>query len=404
MKRYFSYLFFLFIGSSHLAAYKAVCIVPVADLIGESMRAIKIKPGAVSSYQEIPYAENGCSFGCPRLHQLLFNEIVTVHEVAENEALIEIPNLFYHTTTNTKRVSRYWTQTKNIYALHDLNKKGIETKTFPVPFSYQKGTSLNIKKNIIVLTKPYFDPVTKKRYSAGTRFVRSGITNENNKFLVMAFDPQKIKFQIIAIPRSHALLQHSPTKRLALNRFINIVRSWATIPNAAIPYVWGGCSVGQPIKQGSFEKATIKGKAVYSWITTQKRPKEGVDCAGLVARAAQLAGLPYYFKNTTTLAAGLRSLKKGEAVEDGDLIWIRGHVMIVSNKNKGLLAEARHYNHGYGIVHEIPLHEEFKGIKTYKELADAALNKKALLRLNKSGKVVQKINVCKILKMASLFE
>src|SRR5205814_4688733 len=109
-------------------------------------------------------------------------------------------------------------------------------------------------------------------------------------------------------------------------------------------------------------------------------PKNGFDCSGVILRAAQIAGIPYFCKNTTTIAQCLTPLKSEQQLREGDLILIKGHVMIVSDITKNLLIEARSYGHGYGKLHEISIDQVFEGIETYKDLCDAYYEKKVVKR------------------------
>ncbi len=71
--------------------------------------------------------------------------------------------------------------------------------------------------------------------------------------------------------------------------------------------------------------------SVYERTECTQHPMSGFDCAGIISRAAQMCGIPYYFKNTYTLAHYLKSLSIDTHLQEGDLIWIPGHVMIVSD-------------------------------------------------------------------------
>ena len=86
-------------------------------------------------------------------------------------------------------------------------------------------------------------------------------------------------------------------------------------------------------------------------------------------------------------------------LQEGDIIWIRGHVMIVGSLKDNTLIEARGYNHGYGKVQEIPLHTVFKYIKTFAQLFVHQQNKLPFFRMNSRGKVVQTIHELKILRL-----
>jgi hypothetical protein len=128
----------------------------------------------------------------------------------------------------------------------------------------------------------------------------------------------------------------------------------------------------------------------------------GFDCAGLILRAAQCCGIPFFFKNSTTIAHYMRPLQPNETIEEGDILWIYGHVMVVADIRRNTIVEARSHYHGFGKVHEIPLHQEFKGMNTFEDLRKAFFNKQGLERLDASGNVVQKITQFKILKFSSL--
>jgi hypothetical protein len=78
--------------------------------------------------------------------------------------------------------------------------------------------------------------------------------------------------------------------------------------------------------------------------------------------------------------------------------------MIASDIKNNKLVEARHYNHGYGRIHELPLNKVFDGINTYQELVDAYHSKKKLYRLTSDGQIGDTINQFKILKLSSVWE
>jgi hypothetical protein len=87
----------------------------------------------------------------------------------------------------------------------------------------------------------------------------------------------------------------------------------------------------------------------------------------------------------------------------GDLILVRGHVMIVSDTTKNLLIEARSYGHGYGKLHEIPIGEVFENINTYKDLSEACFGKKVIKRKDKEGKVRDSFSNVQLFSMKSVW-
>jgi len=130
-------------------------------------------------------------------------------------------------------------------------------------------------------------------------------------------------------------------------------------------------------------------------------PKTGLDCSGMIARAAQICGIPYFYKNTTIIERFLTPLAKGNKPIPGDIIWIPGHVMVVADFINNTLIEVRGYKHGYSKIHEIPLNEEFKGINTYHDLTNAYHNNKAIIRLDSSGNERETITSLKLLQLTS---
>ena len=118
---------------------------------------------------------------------------------------------------------------------------------------------------------------------------------------------------------------------------------------------------------------------------------------------AKCCGLPYWYKNTTTIKNYLEPLKKGESVKPGDIIWFQGYVLVVSNFNPARVIEARGYTHGFGKLHELSLGRSFKGIGTIADLQTAYHSKQPVKRLNKEGTVQQTIPFL-ILKLDSVLE
>src|SRR5690606_17679975 len=118
--------------------------------------------------------------------------------------------------------------------------------------------------------------------------------------------------------------------------------------------------------------------SLYHYDKDTSATKSGFDCSGVIARATQICGIPYFCKNTATIPHCLKPLQKEQELHNGDLILIRGHVMIVFDVAKNLLIEARGYTHGYGKLQEIPINQVFEGIQTYKDLTDAYFGRKVI--------------------------
>ena len=116
------YIFIIIILLLHAAAfakkpYKAVVIVPIADAIGSQIQTFFPEGSSGQSHTNLPVSggmplSSSC---CPRLHQLLFNEIGTVIKEEGQEVLIKISNCFYITHTNNTPHHAYWTLKKKYY-------------------------------------------------------------------------------------------------------------------------------------------------------------------------------------------------------------------------------------------------------------------------------------------------
>jgi cell wall-associated NlpC family hydrolase len=177
--------------------------------------------------------------------------------------------------------------------------------------------------------------------------------------------------------------------------------------SGTIPYIWGGCSLTETLRTGRFRKITIKRNDklcdAYQQTEIKEQPQSGLDCTGLIMRAAQTSGLPYYYKNSTTIAHYLKPITSLENIQEGDLIWIPGHIMAISDLKRNMIIEARHYNDGYGKIHEIKLNHLFKDIQTFADLYNAIAHHQPLLRLNREGKVSKTIMHAKILSLDSCY-
>ncbi len=173
-----------------------------------------------------------------------------------------------------------------------------------------------------------------------------------------------------------------------------------------IPYVWGGCSYTTLCTDPYFQLKTVRSKhrphakprRYFEYPTCHTQPYNGFDCAGLILRAAQASGIPYFYKNTFTILQNLEPLQPEDQIANGDLIWLPAHIMIISDVEQNLCIEARHYAQGYGKVHETPIHKVFKDINNYQDLRAAHFSQNLIDRLNRHQKSAQKVKI-KILKL-----
>jgi cell wall-associated NlpC family hydrolase len=377
---------------------QAVTIVPVADLVGKPLKINSMIP--VPWYNTLPFQASDDS--CPRIHQLIFNEIVTIVEEQGEEICVQVTNIFYEQPTSSFKNDTYWTLRKNVIALAELHKKGIDSGIIPQPLSYKKPLTPHQQKNIATLKLPWHDSITHTHFSVGTRFVIESLHKYSVK--VSLIHPHKLIATTIEIPREYVSLS-TPTidKHKAQKDFVTLVTTWAR--QGSIPYVWGGISFTTLCPEESWHKVQLPSKRVlYERPGYQTSgPKTGFDCTGLIARAAQICNIPYYFKNTNTLIKYLKPLDEHSALANGDLLWFPGHVLIITDMHKGLFVEARGYAHGFGKVQEIPFSHVFQDIRSAHDLTHAFFKKKILKRLDHAGQVVQLIPDFRIFKLASVW-
>jgi cell wall-associated NlpC family hydrolase len=383
---------------------KAVCVVPVADLVGKPY--FTQQPHASKDHQPLPLAQKSWSEPA-RIHQLLFNEIVLIKEIYDHYALIELPQLFYETTTDQTPQTTYWTSLTNLQPFNALIQKGISLNGFPQPLTRNKNNFSTALRATISLTKPFFDTTTHTVYSAGTRFVldqtpkKQPVGGQQKSITVKLFDRKKQIMVTTTIPKAFCLGYEEKSNEQRIKDFVTVMNVWAHEQSGFIPYVWGGCSIVDFCITDHFSE---KKGIFYRPELSSHKTLSGLDCTGLVARAAQLAGIPYFYKNSYTVAKYLKPIMKNESLVSGDLIWIPGHVMVVNSLKNASLIEARHYSHGYGKIHEIQLSQQFQDISTYQDLLTAFFEKKPLKRLDKQKNIVQVIPEFKILKLESVWQ
>lgn len=420
-------LFFLLIFAYHAHQkfpYTAITIVPVADLVETSTSSIFPDHSPESIYNFLPLSggyKPSPSFACPRIHQLLFNEHVQVIKEAGDEIMVSVPNAFHiHRNENSlktipnvnnrayrknKPLNTFWTLKKNIAPLTRLQEKNVDMSKIPQSASFASQTI--IAQNIITLAMPFTDPISHITYSAGTHFVaaQDQLTNSNT-IGVYVFNPHNFEFELKNIPL-HLCIQSVIGKSEKIKQFVWLIKKWANLDHGFIPYVWGGTSFTHPSYQTSEEKSLCINKTETSFFYTDSfnyTPKTGLDCSGIINRAAQICGIPFYLRLSTTIATLLDELKSDQELEEGDIIWKPFHVFIVSDLEQNLIIEARGHGNGEGRVHEIALHKVFKEMYTYDDLIKAYRNKNIIYRLDKDGKILYEIPDFKILKLVSVWK
>jgi len=390
----------------HATETDAFCCVPVAELVAYPL--LQSTKGPFNSYEKIPCQFFSKTTGIPRLGQLIFNEQVKIVEKKGQEVRVTIPHRYYVSMNNTPLNNGFWMDGSNLYMLDELSKNNLEK--IPQPLSYLARN--NFSENVIVLIEPWTifkESLFSKRhttYSAGTRFVRTTQHKEQEgHYAVYVFNPGKRRFEVQDIPHNLCILEDQQRDNSEKRKiFVGLIRRWTYRPNNKyFAYVFGGSSLVEDVEPQNFalQKAGTHEKLFFirphhkeqeQSFNTHYLTQTGIDCSNLISRAAQIAGIPYYAGNTSTIKHELKPLTKDDILEVGDIVGWKGHVIIISSIKNNLIIEARGYEpSAYGIVHEIPLSERFKDINTMQELLDAYFSGKKVARLTKSGKVKEVI-------------
>jgi len=395
------FLLYPVLHASFKPGTRALVMVPVADASGVKIEAMYPRPK--NYYAELTQAPDTGVYSCLRIHQPIFNEIVTIREEYKGgEVAVEVSGFFYLDGIHRKRHD-FWMLKKDLLPLSSLKQEMLEV--LPPSIDYTKSVN-DYSQNVLTLSKPWADSCTKYTYSVGTRFVRDQKVDTQDAYGIVFLDTKKKKVVRTTVPKASAVIPQDGSFSDSRQIFLSLLHEWAKQGDQLVPYVYGGCSFTQTTPRKGFSRVSGKkcGLPASYWERHESpmNPCIGFDCSGMILRAAQIAGLPYFFKNTLALMNYLQPLKLGEPLELGDLVWYSGHVLVVSNLQKNLLIEAVGYESGFGRVHEIPISEAFSDITTFEQLIHAHLTHQSLRRPNSKGQPWRSIVRLKIFKLSSI--
>ncbi|KKP27251.1 MAG: hypothetical protein UR12_C0029G0006 [candidate division TM6 bacterium GW2011_GWF2_30_66] len=401
----------LFCQKSLCDSQKAFVSVPIADLTGDYLNGYRFnrlhlnglhldknnldikKNNKYQTYETLPLESKKGTSNCKRINQALFNEIVEIISEKDNQVQVKTLNTFYQNQNpETKLITNqsiYWAKKDNFILFEDLEKAYLDKNLIPKAIKYSSKNIEKANKNTVTLKLPFYDKVTNKTYSAGTRFVKTGKTQTKKYIQVFIFDPANGNSKLYTFKKTEIPLElcanHSKNKnnltsknanKLKREEFLEILKNWANIKNGFIPYVWGGSSYTQVCNKNKIAfdpefKVYTRPEfnlAANREFATREFATPGLDCSGLVARAAQICNIPYFYKNTLTARNNLTKIASLKDLKNGDLIIYNGHIIVVSDIKNNKIIEARTNEHGCGRVHEVVLSDVFYNIKTYQDL------------------------------------
>jgi len=386
---------------------QAVVIVPVADLLKAPLSQVWRANNVADAYERMPYChvvDGDNKIACPRTHQELFNTIVDVIEQCNDEWCVQMPNLFLiDKITGTPRNS-FWTHCKNLMLLDEHDAHGIGYDVIPQSIRFFDQNSV-CDCSIVTLTEPFMDPVTGMHFSVGTRFVRAGEQAPDGIPVFLLRDNGR-SVGLLYVPDDRCVVGCPTGNEERVSLYVALLRKWAhELHGMAIPYVWGGGSFIAPIDCARFERHTGMfggvSAAFFGRLGREVGIKVGFDCSGIILRAAQIFGIPYFYKNSHTVPHYLEHLDPSELPQNGDIIQYKGHVLVISDRDNNLALEACGYDPGYGVVQELPLARIFNGITTYEQLVHHLHERLPIERLAADGCVARRLDTFTILKIRS---
>ncbi len=321
---------------------------------------------------------------CSRAHQGLFNEIVEIIEVQDDFCKIACPKLAYGIDGLTRQIlNTFWINNKDVIMLNDLDSS--ITSMIPHPLYAREPT--------IVLIYPW------QQFSVGTRFKHLPVYDIDDSYAIayLDFENNQIKYNVV--PRSDGLPEINLTLSAARHLFVTLINNLVdrvalSEPGHVIPYVWGGSSFLFGYSHDDFFNDD------GAW---QRNGSNGLyagyDCSEFVMRMAQIAGICFPWKTTSAMEKSLHAFSDEDVIEEGDLIWIPGHVMIISNCTKNEIIQSRSYSSGYGCVYRCAVSECLADINSLSELHEWYKQKKKIRLKNKRGMPAEKENPFKLLKL-----
>ncbi len=380
----FFILFFWFLSA--YAEYGYICV-PVADLIAEPFES---KTSSISDlYNRISLSPERHKDSCTRIHQAIFNEKVKILDYKGEQVYIALTNCYsVQMPRQAPTAVKAWTRADWVISITELQKESIDLTIFPEPFCENNQP---IHEEVITLIVPWYDPITHKTYSAGTRLITVPSLSKDINYTVILYDYENNKTVYATVPYKAAFPTSCTLPHERKKAFVELLYYWCSLEQS-IPYVWGGSSFTYTSDSDTviLEEGMSHNNKIAYWNdpTIVKRPYAGFDCSGLLLRAAQIVGIPYFCINSTSVLHTFVPLLREELLEEGDIIWAPGYVSIVGSIEHNELIEAQGYSRGYGNVHAISLEKRFKGITTWDDFIYFYQHRLPLQSLNRDGLAV----------------
>ncbi len=387
-------LVFLFFAVNVIHGQVGYFCVPVADLVDKPFVA-KNGRTVAELYDKISISPEQGKSSCLRVHQGIFNELVKIIRYENSQVFVELSDCYSCAMPRQKQQPvRLWTRADWVVAQETLKQLGIPEDIFPKPIENSDNNSF-LDDRCITLILPWYDQVTDVTYSAGTRFVMVNDKVDSENYTVTLYHASNKLVATSQIPKNLAIVSKPFLTRAEQKKaFVELLQHWCSL-EGIIPFVWGGSSFNYRAKNNYavLEEEYTYGSQCSYWRCPliEQKPYSGFDASGLILRAAQIVGAPYFCINSATIANSLQPLFPGQQLEEGDIVWMPGYVGVVGSLENNELIEAQGYSRGYGKIHSIALKDRYATIKTWQDFLYCYEQGIPLQSLNAKGQVVGSI-------------
>jgi hypothetical protein len=284
---------------------------------------------------------------CPRDHQGIYNEAFCATRRGKHSFTITSPAI---KNGNDQEIS-FKIESEHATLIDSGNPL---IKAIPI---------FNPDKKIITLLYPWGG------YSIGTQFVAkaSDQFNECYSILIPQFDTHTIREeQIPHIMTTECLPPDNNPKKQFLDCVKKIVKT-TRLANYTIPYVWGGSSFVANQNDHPFYLNPDDGNWHLDRVE-KTMPYTGFDCSALIWRALHMIKKPLPWRNTGAMSKNYKPVMTYKELQNGDLFWFPGHIVIVADKEKNTIIQAHGYTNGYGKMYKTTLKEFFNEVNSFYEL------------------------------------
>jgi hypothetical protein len=365
----------------------AVITAPIADMLTGAITAYGVNGTASELYRQLPVSCNQPGkFPCVRVFQGLFNEVFVGATCKNNECKGSFPGVIYAIDQMQNPITLFFLLQEKTLFLSDLKARGFDVGLIPCPTWIEDDQGALPS---VILTLPWYDAITHTFFSAGTRFVHRPAEDTTHHYCVEFLHFVPLQVIKTFIPKARALIEQKRSSHEARDVLISIVEGWIDSIEGAISYVWGGSSViGGCPEDEAFEFIIDEGHGVEVFARPHFHHKDitGLDCSGLVWLARRVANIHSPYRNTGMLNQFLKPITCEDRLEKGDLLWVRGHVMVIGDVEQNEIFEAAGYSSGYGKVQRIHVKDRFVGITHFGQLLKAYFAREPLVFKSLNGK------------------